>query len=182
MRSHLWNHLLCFISMEKQIIFFWIAGFFLPAINATVFTNILVVPMSRMYHLSIWNLFIINFTLKTTFRKPQNSFRHDWLSTRNYFWNNADSKYLAQSYSMIALIDVGGSSEFMGKTFQAAQLTHERFLTVDHSCKIFSLISAKPWTTACGSWLNWTSRDLWCVVLYVTLFEKYMSKSSVFIY
>ena len=44
---------------------------------------------------------------------------------------------------MIALIDVGGSSEFMGKTFQAAQLTHERFLTVDHSCKIFSLISAQ---------------------------------------
>ena len=30
-----------------------------------------------------------------------------------------------------------GSSEFMGKTFQAAQLTHERFLTIDHSCKIF---------------------------------------------
>ena len=29
------------------------------------------------------------------------------------------------------------TSEFMGKTFQAAQLTHERFLTTDHSCKIF---------------------------------------------
>ena len=28
-------------------------------------------------------------------------------------------------------------SEFMGKTFQAAQLTHERVLTIDHSCKIF---------------------------------------------
>ena len=28
-------------------------------------------------------------------------------------------------------------SEFMGKTFQAAQLTHERFLTIDNSCKIF---------------------------------------------
>ena len=28
-------------------------------------------------------------------------------------------------------------SEFMGKTFQAAQLTHERFLAIDHSCKIF---------------------------------------------
>ena len=26
-------------SMEKQIIFFWIAGFFLPAINATVFSH-----------------------------------------------------------------------------------------------------------------------------------------------
>ena len=30
-----------------------------------------------------------------------------------------------------------GQSEFMEKTFQAAQLTHERFLTIDHSCKIF---------------------------------------------
>ena len=29
------------------------------------------------------------------------------------------------------------TSEFMGKTFQAAQLTHERFLTIDHSFKIF---------------------------------------------
>ena len=29
------------------------------------------------------------------------------------------------------------SSEFMGKMFQAAQLTHERFLTIDHSCKMF---------------------------------------------
>ena len=44
-----------------------------------------------------------------------------------------------------------------GKTFQAAQLTHERFLTIDHSCKIFF------WYLP-----NWTSTDLWCVVLYVT--------------
>ena len=32
---------------------------------------------------------------------------------------------------------IGGSisrgSKLMGKTFQAAQLTHERFLTIDHS-------------------------------------------------
>ena len=49
------------------------------------------------------------------------------------------------------------TSEFMGKTFQAAQLTHERFLTIDHSCKIFF------WYLS-----NWTSTDLWCVVLYVT--------------
>ena len=48
------------------------------------------------------------------------------------------------------------TSEFMEKTFQAAQLTHERFLTVDHSCKIFF------WYLP-----NWTSTDLWCVVLYV---------------
>ena len=30
------------------------------------------------------------------------------------------------------------SSEFMVKVFQAAQLTHERFFTIDHSCKILS--------------------------------------------
>ena len=35
-------------------------------------------------------------------------------------------------------------SEFKGKTFQAAQLTHERFLTIDHSFKTFFLISVKP--------------------------------------
>ena len=40
MVSHLWNHFLSFISMEKGINFFWIAGFFLPAINATVFKQI----------------------------------------------------------------------------------------------------------------------------------------------
>ena len=32
---------------------------------------------------------------------------------------------------------VHGISEFMGKTFQAAQLTHKRFLTADHSCNFF---------------------------------------------
>ena len=45
----------------------------------------------------------------------------------------------------------------MEKTFQGAQLTHERFLTIDHSCKIFF------WYLP-----NWTSTDLWCVVLYIT--------------
>ena len=34
---------------------------------------------------------------------------------------------------------MGAISKFMGKTFQAAQLTHERFLTIDHSCKISEL-------------------------------------------
>ena len=29
------------------------------------------------------------------------------------------------------------TSEFLWKMFQAAQLTHERFLTIYHSCKIF---------------------------------------------
>ena len=38
---------------------------------------------------------------------------------------------------IIINLGISDSSEFMGKTFQAAQLTHERFLTIDHSCKIF---------------------------------------------
>ena len=56
----------------------------------------------------------------------------------------------------------------MGKTFQAAQLTHERFLTIDHSCKIFF------WHLP-----NWTSTDLWCLVLYVTYSSKHQSSVEV---
>ena len=55
----------------------------------------------------------------------------------------------------------GGGSQvnLWGKRFKLhnAQLTNERFLTIDHSCKIFF------WYLP-----NWTSTDLWCVVLYVT--------------
>ena len=39
---------------------------------------------------------------------------------------------IPQSY----FLNQAASSEFVGKTFQDAQLTHERFLTIDHSCKI----------------------------------------------
>ena len=44
-----------------------------------------------------------------------------------------------------------------GKRFKVPQLTHESFLTIDHSCKIFF------WYLP-----NWTSTNLWCVVLYAT--------------
>ena len=44
-----------------------------------------------------------------------------------------------------------------GKRFKLPQLTHESFLTIDHSCKIFF------WYLP-----NWTSTNLWCVVLYAT--------------
>ena len=44
-----------------------------------------------------------------------------------------------------------------GKRFKLPQLTHESFLTLHHSCKIFF------WYLP-----NWTSTNLWCVVLYVT--------------
>ena len=50
----------------------------------------------------------------------------------------------------IALVNV------WGKRFKLPQLTHESFLTLHHSCKIFF------WYLP-----NWTSTDLWCVVLYV---------------
>ena len=39
MLFHLWNHFLSFISMEKWIKKFGVAGFFLPTIYATVFRN-----------------------------------------------------------------------------------------------------------------------------------------------
>ena len=52
------------------------------------------------------------------------------------------------------------SSELMKKTFQAAQLTHESFLTIDHSSKLFF------WYLP-----NWTSTYLWC--LYVTYSTTY---------
>jgi hypothetical protein len=41
-----------------------------------------------------------------------------------------------------------------GKCFKMPQQTHESFLTIDHSCKIFF------WYLP-----NWTSTNLWCVVL-----------------
>ena len=44
-----------------------------------------------------------------------------------------------------------------GKRFRLPQLTHERFLIIDHSCKILF------WYVP-----NWASTDLWCLVLYVT--------------
>ena len=44
-----------------------------------------------------------------------------------------------------------------GKHLKLPQLTHESFLTIDHSCKIFF------WYLP-----NWTSTNLWCVVLYAT--------------
>ena len=40
------------------------------------------------------------------------------------------------AYNLTPTVYMTDISEFMGKTFQAAQLTHERFLTIDHSCKI----------------------------------------------
>ena len=60
-------------------------------------------------------------------------------------------------FQMLLHVDVDVISEFMGKTFQAAQLTHERFFTIDPSCKVFF------WYLP-----NWTSTNLWCVVLYAT--------------
>ena len=44
-----------------------------------------------------------------------------------------------------------------GKRFKLPQLTHESFLTIDRWCKIFF------WYLP-----NWTSTNLWCVVLYAT--------------
>ena len=53
-----------------------------------------------------------------------------------------EDKFLTSLLAFLSNVTAPDNSEFMGKTFQAAQLTHERFLTSD-SCKIFFLISAK---------------------------------------
>ena len=49
-------------------------------------------------------------------------------------YKEAEEKFKEFKFHSLAK---GTDSEFMGKTFQAAQLTHERFLTKEHSCKIF---------------------------------------------
>ena len=49
MLSHLWNHFLGFISMEKRIKRFWVAGFFLPAINATVFRKSKIADVNSLF-------------------------------------------------------------------------------------------------------------------------------------
>ena len=54
-------------------------------------------------------------------------------------------------YAKLSVVNV------WGKRFKLPQLTHESFLAIDNSCKIFF------WYLP-----NWTSTDLWCVVLYVT--------------
>ena len=45
-----------------------------------------------------------------------------------------DCSHCGEVFSTLAEVE---GSELMEKTFQAAQLTHERFLTIEHSCKIF---------------------------------------------
>ena len=53
----------------------------------------------------------------------------------NFFGNLETIKIIYQG--VLSNDQVGLNSEVMGETFQAAQLTHERFLTIDHSCKIY---------------------------------------------
>ena len=82
----------------------------------------------------------------------------DWWQPAACINHRLDEVELYRQTSYCDLPHGPPSSEFMGKTFQAAQLTHERFLTIDHSCKIFF------WDLP-----NWTSTDPWCVVTSVPL-------------
>ena len=54
----------------------------------------------------------------------------------NFFKNILASALKSCTTAKIRLLEPL-RNKFTGKTFQAAQLTHERFLTIDHSCKIF---------------------------------------------
>ena len=75
------------------------------------------------------------------------------LCTANYFHIKIGIQIKFQNTQSEPLL-ASHSSEFMGKTFQAAQLTYERSKTTP--AKYFF------WYLS-----NWTSTDLWCVVLYV---------------
>ena len=66
------------------------------------------------------------------------------VGSRFHFWQNLKWSYLIGAH----LVNV------WGKRFMLPQLTHESFLTIDHSCKVFF------WYLP-----NWTSTNLWCVVL-----------------
>ena len=64
-----------------------------------------------------------------------------WIKKVSLFMNKY-TYILAKKFTISACTTqyaykIAHSSKFMGKTFQAAQLTHERFLTIEHSCKIF---------------------------------------------
>ena len=62
---------------------------------------------------------------------------HAWESlTRRTSTKQINLAFFRQFLSIIKGI-LACSNKFMGKRFQAAQLTHERFLTLDHSSEIF---------------------------------------------
>ena len=91
-------------------------------------------------------VFFINFSWKTgcflpvcndgIFWAPTFCFTISHPNFNVFFSSHLPHKLIAVKVWMWPRLLLG--SEFMGKTFQAAQLTHERFLTIDHSCKIFS--------------------------------------------
>ena len=70
----------------------------------------------------------------------------------HFWWPNKCSKHQVLHSNTLYLLVVN----VWEKRFKLPQLTHESFLTLHHSCKIFF------WYLP-----NWTSTDLWCVVLYV---------------
>ena len=70
-------------SMEKQIKFFWIAGFFLPAINATVFKSEHI--FQRRSKMICFSKKVSNIELKTGLVSNSRKFNED-VKTSSCMW------------------------------------------------------------------------------------------------
>ena len=68
-------------------------------------------------------------TPKLTFKSQSASSKEKFCPT-----NNLSTDYNTAVEGQPLHTALPGSSEFMGKTFQAAQLTHDRFFAIDHTC------------------------------------------------
>ena len=67
--------------MEKRINFFWVAGFFLPAINATVFNNNFTI--FDFTNLRFFFIILNNFVYMISFRTPKNQPESISVNVRN---------------------------------------------------------------------------------------------------
>ena len=86
MLSHLWNHFLRFISMEKQKKIFWTAVFFLPVINATVFRLLAFRDYDGVQnHTHVFQNFCHIDNFSRTYWKPNSFFRV--FRKKNFFWD-----------------------------------------------------------------------------------------------
>ena len=104
---------LSFISMKKRIKFFWIAGFFLPAINATVFRNI---SRNRSENKNFVNqLWSVSLSLprneKRGFRKTSNNWE---------MGANCCVEYFSECFTCnqkLSSQNCGVSTQFLGNNF-----------------------------------------------------------------
>ena len=102
------------------------------SIHSTSVANIMSTPPTNVANImSIHSTSVAN--ILPTPNQPQKNGQEIGTGFSHLEWSSSVPFNVAEEPDDVQ----GKGSEFMGKTFQAAQLTHERFLTIDHSCKIF---------------------------------------------